>query len=381
MIKKLYGKFRLLFVDSQNSEASVDQHANLVKPLFWMLIVAGATSLIVFAVDFWIHPKVAASLGTFGDFFGGVLNPIFTFLTFFGLIITIVIQRMELRLAREEYEKTAIALNTQAIENTFFNTLDLHHKIVESLKFDPKIFSEGNHERMLKLAGVNLPVKPTYEGRNVFAAILLELRNNCEGMADLHSRYKFIQSEHNHILGHYFRNLYQALKAVDNYPSEMLSSLLRNSSQLVDLICDVLYAGLFSGDELHAELLGALCQLAENALLVVTLLVVVLALVGVLLALGEHGIDEACQLVGGSGDGFGLVHTRAHASEVRAERGLAGSQRRGGQAQGLGRAVGTALGLAAHHLATGDLGAWAQTHPACEVARPWESVTCLLQSR
>ena len=224
MIKKLYGQFRLLFVDSQNTEASVDQHANLVKPLFWMLIVAGATSLIVFSVDLWFHPKTAASLGTFGDFFGGVLNPIFTFLTFFGLIITIVIQRMELRLAREEYEKTAIALNTQAIENTFFNTLNLHHKIVESLKFDPKIFPDGNHERMLRNAGMDLPVKPTYEGRNVFAGILLELRNNCESTADLHRRYKFIQSEHNHILGHYFRNLYQALKAVDNYPSEMLSS-------------------------------------------------------------------------------------------------------------------------------------------------------------
>ncbi len=228
MFKKLYGKFRLLFVDAQNSEAAVDQHANLVKALFWMLITAGATALIVFAIDFWIHPKVAASLGTFGDFFGGVLNLIFTFLTFFGLIITIVIQRMELRLAREEYEKTAIALNTQAIESTFFNTLDLHHKIVESLKFDPKIFPEGDDVRIFRqrvnFAPMDSPVNPTYEGRNVFAAILLELGKNHKSMADLHMRYKFIQSEHNYILGHYFRNLYQALKAVDHYPSEMLSS-------------------------------------------------------------------------------------------------------------------------------------------------------------
>ena len=38
-----------------------------------------------------------------------------------------------------------------------------------------------------------------------------------------------------------------------------------------------------------------------------------------------------------------------------------------GQAQGLGGTVGTALGLAAHHLAAGDLGAWAHAHPAGEV--------------
>lgn len=139
MIDRLYKRFRLLFIDSQNTETAIDQHSNLLKPLFWILVVAGATSLTVFVADLWMHQKGADWLGTLGDFFGGVLNPIFTFLTFFGLIITIVIQRMELRLAREEYEKTVVALNIQAIENTFFNTLNLHHKIVEGLKFDPKI--------------------------------------------------------------------------------------------------------------------------------------------------------------------------------------------------------------------------------------------------
>ena len=71
-IFQLYRLFRLLFVDAKNSEAAVDQHANLVKPLFWMLIIAGATALIVFAIDFWLHSKGTTSLGTFGDFFGGV---------------------------------------------------------------------------------------------------------------------------------------------------------------------------------------------------------------------------------------------------------------------------------------------------------------------
>ena len=220
----MYRRFRLIFVDSQNSDVAVDQHSNLIKPLFWMLIVAAVTALIVFIIDIWIHPKEASSLGTIGDFFGGVLNPIFTFLTFFGLIITIVIQRMELRLAREQYERTAVALNTQAIESTFFNTLELHHKIVDGLKFDPKIFPERHEEKALRLAGYKMPTKPIYNGRNVFAAIFKDIQNNCNGIVELHNCYKLIQTEHNHILGHYFRNLYQALKTVDNYSTDMLST-------------------------------------------------------------------------------------------------------------------------------------------------------------
>ena len=224
MNNKLYGWFRRLFVDAQNSETAVEQHSSLLKPLFWMLVAAVATSLIVLVIDIWVHSKnTTTSLGTFGDFFGGVLNPIFTFLTFFGLIITIVIQRMELRLAREEYEKTAVALNTQAIESTFFNTLDLHHKIVESLKFDPAVVPPGERGRLRKNAGIIRPLKDPQIGRNVFTAILQELSDSCLSVTEFHKTYKLIQTEHNHILGHYFRNLYQALKTVDNYSTEILS--------------------------------------------------------------------------------------------------------------------------------------------------------------
>lgn len=223
MIEKLYERFTRLFADAKNTEVLVAQHAHLLRPLFWILIAAVAIAVIVFAIDIWLHPKVTASLGTFGDFFGGVLNPIFTFLTLFGLIVTIVIQRMELRLAREEYEKTAIALNTQATEATFFNALDLHHKIVDGLKFDPKIFPEDGLERMLRSAGKELAHRKPVEGRNVFGAILVELGKLDRGVIETHERYKFMQDNHNHVLGHYFRNLYQALKVVDNYSDQLLT--------------------------------------------------------------------------------------------------------------------------------------------------------------
>jgi hypothetical protein len=36
-------------------------------------------------------------------------------------------------------------------------------------------------------------------------------------------RYSLIQNEHNHIVGHYFRNLYQVLKLIDRYDESMVS--------------------------------------------------------------------------------------------------------------------------------------------------------------
>ena len=62
-----------------------------------------------------------------------------------------------------------------------------------------------------------------------------------------------------------------------------------------------------SWNECHAELLGAPVEVVRHPL-AVALLLVVLALIGVFLAFGEHGVDESGQFVSCGGDGFGLVH-------------------------------------------------------------------------
>ena len=77
---------------------------------------------------------------------------------------------------------------------------------------------------------------------------------------------------------------------------------------------------------MHAKLFGTLGEVVHDAL-AVTFLVVLLPLVGVFLTLGEHCVDQPRQLVGGGRDGFGFVHTRAHAPEIRPQCRLAGKQR------------------------------------------------------
>ena len=94
-------------------------------------------------------------------------------------------------------------------------------------------------------------------------------------------------------------------------------------------------SGVWNGSELEAEFFGAPGEVMHDSL-AITFLVVVLALVGVFLwwqplplcyALGQHRVDQSCELVGGGRDGLGLIHTRAHAPEVGAQCRLAGAQR------------------------------------------------------
>lgn len=58
-----------------------------------------------------------------------------------------------------------------------------------------------------------------------------------------------------------------------------------------------------------------------------TLFVIVLTLIGIFLALGEHGVDQPRQFVRSSGYRFGLIHARAHSTEVRTQRRLTAAQR------------------------------------------------------
>ncbi|MCO7252133.1 hypothetical protein [Pseudoalteromonas sp. Ps84H-4] len=51
--------------------------------------------------------------GAFGDFMGGVLNPIFAFLSFLCLLIAIVLQNLELKETRKEFSRLATANEEQ----------------------------------------------------------------------------------------------------------------------------------------------------------------------------------------------------------------------------------------------------------------------------
>lgn len=65
-----------------------------------------------------------SSFGEWGDFFGGVLNPLLAFLTFLGLLITIILQQKELKQSRKKFEGQKVALQNQEFDNKFFSNVE-----------------------------------------------------------------------------------------------------------------------------------------------------------------------------------------------------------------------------------------------------------------
>ena len=91
-----------------------------------------------------VHAQAAEkNWGTFGDFLGGVLNPVLTFLSFMALLFTIILQQREVHGAKEDAkvlqgQRHADRLSSERMqfENTFFQMVSIHNTIVNSIDVD-----------------------------------------------------------------------------------------------------------------------------------------------------------------------------------------------------------------------------------------------------
>lgn len=181
------------------------------RPLYRLFQAAITAVVLVFVINLFSIPK--SSFGEWGDFFGGVLNPILTFMTFMGLLITIVIQQTELRESRVELKRSADALSEQSLslkrqtfEATFFQMLSVHTGIVGAIDL---VNDSGTVTR----------------GRDCFSVFYTRLnkiyRENQKRSNGKHSdvnvlrhSYKQFWSRHQVELGHYFRYLYNVIRFI-----------------------------------------------------------------------------------------------------------------------------------------------------------------------
>ncbi len=222
--KKFKDKFNSIFSDN-------DEHLQITTNLFILIEIAVWTIIVFSFWDIFLVHQNVKDFGQWGDFFGGVLNPILTFLTFVGLMITIILQQIELKESRVEFSRTADALSKQeqhiqiqTFENTFFKMLELHNNIVENLKFKYTVpMSRHNYEAYDEKAN----------GREVFELVFKFLYSNMGTEIDpLNPYIKRIQNKNNHILGQYFRNLYQILKFIKNQ-EDLLGKNLQNYANIL----------------------------------------------------------------------------------------------------------------------------------------------------
>ncbi len=200
------------------------------RALYFLFLSAALAITLVLLVNLFANET--KSFGEWGDFFGGVLNPILTFLTFMGLLITIVIQQTELRESRSELKRSADALteqvnniNKQSFESTFFKMLDTHNGIVESIDLSDK---DSNITK----------------GRDCFTVFYRRLERKYydrmpltpidHDFIILKRSYKEFWLEHQHELGHYFRFLYNIVRFIKESEHEKSLYIRLIRAQLSD---------------------------------------------------------------------------------------------------------------------------------------------------
>jgi hypothetical protein len=151
--------------------------------------------------------------GAFGDYVGGILNPLFGILTLIGLVITVwlqmeilEVQKAELAASREELAKSAEALEiqnktmlSQNFEGTFFRMLQRQSDLLENIK-------------------AKVPFGTPKLGKDAIDYILAPVYRSVELGQNHSQRYQEMYGINNANLGPYFRNIYHTLKFIDRNP-------------------------------------------------------------------------------------------------------------------------------------------------------------------
>lgn len=142
----------------------------------------------------------------FGDYLGGFLGPIFAFLGFLALLITIYIQTRELQHSVEILGEQNESFRIQNFESAFFEMIRFHHDIVRDIDL------EGGGDQRAR-------------GRDCFRKLFEKFRRECrtlkqtlkdpttEPLATV--AYRDFYRKNQHEIAHYFRNLHRILKFVD----------------------------------------------------------------------------------------------------------------------------------------------------------------------
>jgi hypothetical protein len=216
---KLFGN-----IDSNNL---LNKLANILTFAIILIIIIFGFYFLRFSNWYLIPSSSQEVWGQFGDFVGGTLNPLFSFLGLIALLFTIALQNKELELTRDELKKSDDAQNEikktqirQQFESTFFALLNQHNQILEKLLTD----------------NILQKVIPMKDGRldsiSSKKFVLLEVIN---------SKFKGEYKLH----GHYFRVLYQLLKFIAlNVPESKIHYLDKDTQPFTPSTDEKMYSNM-----------------------------------------------------------------------------------------------------------------------------------------
>jgi hypothetical protein len=239
------------------------------KTIIISLILLGISLVILgFTIDYIIEiykepqgfDKDFSKIGTYGDFFGGILNPILAFIGILAASLAFYAQYEANRQVQIQFEEQKKGDYVQNFESNFYNLLSIHHQIVQDIdyKFSSMfIIQDSNYEYYFndnKSYFSSPSDESIIKSRDVFkhSFLLLEkllkqeifiLSNNEIDVFNVNDQpfiknvlilqqsiymnytniintrfnsiYNIIYKKYDSDFGHYFRNLYRLIKIVD----------------------------------------------------------------------------------------------------------------------------------------------------------------------
>ncbi|UTW61680.1 putative phage abortive infection protein [bacterium SCSIO 12741] len=193
----------------------LNEEAGIYRVAKWSVLLITLTWVLTpFIIEYTV-----ISRGTFGDLFGSI-NALYSGLALAGIILTILLQRLELKnqqeelqltrkelkLTRQVFEDQSKTLRMQRFENTFFQMLSVHQEIVKDLdenKLEINLFNHADRKHV------------AINGRDVFKHHYKLLVGNLKS----NERFNEIYLEYYTVVkgdfGHYFRTLYRIIKFID----------------------------------------------------------------------------------------------------------------------------------------------------------------------
>lgn len=191
----------------KNDVENDTQEIQFGRLFFWIFIIWTISSL-VFLFTYKHN-------GEFGDMFGSV-NTLFSGLAFGGIIYTIFLQREDMRVQKKEADKNNAKLqeqikeiNIERFENTFFQMITLHNEITKSITIDNcegRLAFTKFYEQLKYHKTEFDRFNPVYKEKPSAELEIRDLRKMCD---------QFFRSNEP-IFGHYYRNLYNLYRMVDN---------------------------------------------------------------------------------------------------------------------------------------------------------------------
>jgi hypothetical protein len=174
--------------------------------------------LVVFGIWEWIHGNYeffggradVNTWGNYGSFLQGTTASVWALAGFFIIFVAFLIQNKQLVEQREQFRVQRDSISLQNFENTFFQLINLHHKLVEDM-----VEGSVTGRDCFKMCFCDNFRLQYWNKRNPLRSSTVPTLSPYQELKAVIESYDVVYTHFQGDLGHYFRNLYHILKFVD----------------------------------------------------------------------------------------------------------------------------------------------------------------------